>query len=51
MGMAKNAATKVPGRKKTVTAARILMAVESSFVAKATVRESSATEMLRRLPC
>ena len=49
--MEKNAATNVPGRKKTVTAARVLIAVESSLVAKARVRESSATEMLRRVSC
>lgn len=43
--MEKNAATNVPGRKKTVTAARVFIAVESSLVAEASFRESWATDM------
>lgn len=39
-GMEKKAATKVPGKKKTVTAARVFIAVESFLVAEARVRES-----------
>ena len=38
--MENNAATKVPGRNTTVTAAKVFIAVESSFVAEARVRES-----------
>ena len=43
--MENKAATKVPGRKSTVTAASVFMAVESSLLAEAMVRESCATEM------
>lgn len=44
--MANKAATKVPGRKVMVTAAMVLIARESSFDVKASLRESSPMEML-----
>ncbi len=50
-GMENKAATNVPGRKMTVTAARVFIAVESCLVAAARVRESWATDMLSRVSC
>ena len=41
--MANSAATDVPGRNAIVTAAMVFIAVESSLLAEASVRESSAT--------
>lgn len=49
--MENSAATNVPGRKTTVTAAKVFIAVESSLVAEARVRESWATEILSRVSC
>ena len=50
-GIAKSAATKVPGRKTTVTAASVVIDEESSLLEEARVLESSAMAMLTLAPC
>ena len=51
MGMANRAATKVVGKKATVTAARVFIDEESRLLADARVRESFASAILSFESC